>query len=90
MIRNWRIVILCENHLVGIIIGVEIHMYVSSFRLLSIEDLRIVETFFLHKHCADIGIGKTTEKTEFNDFKLMDKYFLQLDNSLGTRNCVDS
>ena len=41
-------------------------------------------------HCADIGIGKTTEKTEINDFKLMDKYFLQLDNSLGTRNCVDS
>ena len=41
-------------------------------------------------HRADIGIGKTTEKTEINDFKLTDKYFLQLDNSLGTRNCVDS
>ena len=41
-------------------------------------------------HCADIGIGKTTEKTEINEFKLTNKYFLQLDNSLGTRNCVDS
>ena len=68
-------------------------MYVSSFRLHTFyRRFKHSQNIFFTQtmHFADIGIGKTTEKTEINGFKLMDKYFLQLDNSLGTRNCVDS